>query len=140
YWRQIEADLAVPPPGAPAPMRPLAGFVDAAQAQWNGHPPDMLVVLNPLRDNARVVAWHNGGGAVLRDAGERLVFDGTSGALVATETAARSGPYATYSVLLGLHEGIFADRLLRWLYFASGLLGCALIATGLVLWSVKRRA
>lgn len=41
--------------------------------------------------------------------------------------------------LLWLHEGIFAGPLLRWLYFGSGLLGCAMIATGLVLWTVKRR-
>ncbi|MDZ4370771.1 MAG: PepSY-associated TM helix domain-containing protein [Phenylobacterium sp.] len=140
YWRQIEPNLDIPAPGAPAAMRPLAGFVRAATTQWDGHPPDMLIVLNPLRDNARVVAFHSGQGTVLRDVGERLVFDGPSGALSGRETAGRSGPHATYSALLGLHEGVFADTLLRWLYFASGLLGCAMVATGLVLWTVKRRA
>ncbi|TBU96575.1 PepSY-associated TM helix domain-containing protein [Stutzerimonas kirkiae] len=43
------------------------------------------------------------------------------------------------SVLIALHLGLFADAWLRWLYFLSGLLGCAMIATGLVLWTVKRR-
>ena len=42
--------------------------------------------------------------------------------------------------MLALHEGRFAGPVLRWLYFASGLLGCAMIATGLVLWTAKRRA
>lgn len=41
--------------------------------------------------------------------------------------------------LIWLHEGNFAGPVLRALYFASGLLGCAMIATGLVLWTVKRR-
>jgi len=41
--------------------------------------------------------------------------------------------------MLGLHEGLFAGPLLRALYVLSGLLGAAMIATGLVLWSVKRR-
>jgi len=139
FWEKISPSLDVAPAGAPAAMLPLAGFARAAQAQWRGQAPDFLVVLNPERSNAQVVAFHNGYDTVLRDVGERLRFDGVSGALIARETAAGSVPLATYSVLLGLHEGIFADALLRWIYFASGILGCALIATGLVLWTVKRR-
>jgi len=46
----------------------------------------------------------------------------------------------TYQSLLGLHEGLYAGPLLRWLYFLSGLMGTAMIGAGLVLWTVKRRA
>ncbi len=48
--------------------------------------------------------------------------------------------YATqfYQIMLGLHEGEFANAVLRWLYFLSGLLATGMIATGLVLWVVKR--
>lgn len=46
----------------------------------------------------------------------------------------------TRNVFFSLHEGRFADIWVRWLYFISGLLGCVMIGTGLVLWSVKRRA
>ncbi|THF62528.1 PepSY-associated TM helix domain-containing protein [Pseudothauera rhizosphaerae] len=42
--------------------------------------------------------------------------------------------------LVAAHYGWFASAPLRWLYFLSGLLGCAMIATGMVLWAVKRRA
>ncbi|MCW5558823.1 MAG: PepSY domain-containing protein, partial [Verrucomicrobiae bacterium] len=41
--------------------------------------------------------------------------------------------------LLSLHTGWFAGPVLRWLYFGSGLLGSGLVATGLILWTVKRR-
>lgn len=41
--------------------------------------------------------------------------------------------------MVGLHRAWFAGAGLRWLLFISGLLGCVMIATGLVLWSVKRR-
>ncbi len=41
--------------------------------------------------------------------------------------------------LFTLHRGRFAGPVLRWLYFGSGLLGCGMIATGLILWTVKRR-
>lgn len=140
YHDRISSPLDVAPAGASAEMLPMDRFVRAAAAEWNGRPPDQLVVLNPLQSNAQVVAFHSGYDTLLRDVGERLRFDGTTGALVVRETAAGTAPHATYSILLGLHEGIFADALLRWLYFASGVLGCALIATGLVLWTVKRRA
>lgn len=140
YWSRIEPDLNIAAPGVPAAMAPLQAFVQRAKDEWTGQPPDVLVVMNPLRDNARVVAFHSGSGTLFRDVGERLIFDGANGVLLSRETAAASGPHAVYSVLLGLHEGVFADTVLRWFYFVSGLLGCALIGTGLVLWSVKRSA
>ncbi|MEM1435732.1 MAG: PepSY-associated TM helix domain-containing protein [Pseudomonadota bacterium] len=43
-------------------------------------------------------------------------------------------------VMQALHEGRFSFYALRWLYFASGLLGCAMVGTGLMLWTKKRRA
>ncbi|QEI07563.1 PepSY domain-containing protein [Pigmentiphaga aceris] len=46
---------------------------------------------------------------------------------------------ATQRTMFALHEGNFANWWLRWLYVVSGLLGCAVIGTGLVLWTVKRR-
>jgi len=42
-------------------------------------------------------------------------------------------------VLYGLHIGRFADPLVRALFFLSGLSGCAMVATGLLLWAVKER-
>lgn len=44
-----------------------------------------------------------------------------------------------YDIFEHLHEGLFADIYLRWLYFISGLLGAGTIATGMVLWTVKRQ-
>ena len=39
----------------------------------------------------------------------------------------------------GLHMATFAQPLLRLALFFSGLLGCAMIASGLLLWSLKRQ-
>jgi len=41
--------------------------------------------------------------------------------------------------MLGLHLGWFAGPLLRWVCFLLGLTGSAMVATGLVLWTVKRK-
>jgi hypothetical protein len=40
--------------------------------------------------------------------------------------------------MLGLHLGWFADTGLRWVLFALGLTGTAMVGTGLVLWTEKR--
>ena len=45
----------------------------------------------------------------------------------------------TYNVMEGLHTARFANAPLRWLFFLSGLMGCAMVATGLLLWAVKER-
>lgn len=42
-------------------------------------------------------------------------------------------------VMIDLHEGHYANPLQRWVYFFMGLIGSGMIATGLILWSVKRR-
>jgi len=51
----------------------------------------------------------------------------------------RNATARAQSTLFALHEGNFAGPWLRGLYVISGLLGCAVIGTGLVLWTVKRR-
>lgn len=48
-------------------------------------------------------------------------------------------PEVFYQIMTGLHIGFFAGPILRWVYFISGLLGASMVATGLILWTVKRR-
>ena len=50
-----------------------------------------------------------------------------------------TGGDRTLSVLSDLHFAQFGSTLLRWLYFVMGLAASAMIATGLVLWTNKRR-
>ena len=41
--------------------------------------------------------------------------------------------------MIGLHAGRFAGNGGRWLYFLCGIAGTLMVASGLVLWTVKRR-
>lgn len=71
--------------------------------------------------------------------GPRLFYDARTLTLI--RRADNERPAAkTYGVLYGLHVARFADLPLRFVLAGLGLLGTAMIATGLVLWSVKRRA
>jgi uncharacterized iron-regulated membrane protein len=123
--------------GVGAPLAPLGPMVALATERWGEGGISSIDVDFPGDAAARVQIFKEGD-SPLRG-GEDLVFDGVSGNLVSESPAITSTPKAIFEVLLGLHEGAFAGTALRWLYFASGLLGSAMIATGLVLWTVKRR-
>lgn len=72
--------------------------------------------------------------------GSQLVFDGHSGALLDHPNIfGQPLPHKALWWLVGAHFAWFAGDGLRWLFFGSGLLGAVMIATGLVLWTVKRR-
>lgn len=129
--RQASADV-------PAPMADIAKMVTAAEQRWGLASVGGVQVQNPGDRNARV--------AVVRAQSTRvsttphyLLFDGSNGRLLqAKETSGAAAQ--TQGVLYGLHLGRFADALTRWLYFVVSLGGTAMVGTGLVLWTVKRRS
>lgn len=128
----------VKPAGAPAALVSLDRIVADAQARWGEGGIGALDVRNPRDAHARVIVRGNVAASPSRAAAS-LVYDGVSGEPLAEQAASESGAKAARDLLLGLHEGLFAGPLVRGLYFLSGLLGCAMIGTGLVLWTVKRR-
>lgn len=94
-------------------------------------------VRSPGDVNARVV-FRTHGDSVLEKSFHAVVYDGVTGEFIKYEPAYRSEAKTLQSVLKGLHEGTFASLPLRWLFFLSGLLGTAMIATGLILWARRQ--
>ncbi len=123
--------------GTDAPLANLAAMAAIAEAQWGPQQIRFLDIDHPGDANARVTIAHQID-SPLRSSPE-LVFNGVSGELLTDDVATSSAPHAVYETFIGLHEGLFANTSLRWLYFFSGLLGSAMIATGMILWSLKRR-
>lgn len=71
-----------------------------------------------------------------------VILDGVNGAVLAVRKAdpvEESAGSATHRVVEHLHYARFGGWTMRWLYFVSGLMGTALMATGTVLYLVKRR-
>lgn len=120
-----------------AELTSLGAIVAVAESRWGENQVRYLDIANPGDANARVSIGRQLD-SPLR-ASPELVFDGVSGELLKDNAAATSAPRTVRDTFLGLHEGLFANTLLRWLYFLSGLLGTAMIATGMILWTVKRR-
>ncbi|WP_034157077.1 PepSY-associated TM helix domain-containing protein [Sphingomonas sp. ERG5] len=121
----------------PAPLAPLAPMMAAARRQWHGAEIGYISVTHPGDRTARVAITSSPSGS-MDTRGETVSFDGLTGRPLAA-AAPRGAARLTEGVMIGLHAGRYADMPLRWLYFVSGLFGTAMIATGLVLWTVKRR-
>ena len=67
-----------------------------------------------------------------------MSFNGSTGALLSVR-GDDAPAAATRGVVYGLHIARFAEPWLRALFFVSGLAGCIMVATGLLLWAVKER-
>lgn len=125
------------PTGHPAPLASLAPLMAEARARWGEDKVGRVIVTHP-GDRAARIAIVRGDGDRVSVAPSWLLFDGVSGALLERHERA-SAAVSTWGGAYALHLGRFADPLLRWLYFMSSLAGAAMVATGMVLWSVKRR-
>ncbi|MFC3226731.1 PepSY-associated TM helix domain-containing protein [Marinibaculum pumilum] len=121
-----------------AALAPLAPMLAEAERRWGPHSTAFITIDNPGRDNARVSFYHEQ--MTVSRTRRMLRFDGASGALTAVDQDIRTGTGLFTGLLLGLHEAHFAGPVLRALFVLAGLAGTAMIATGLLLWSSKRKA
>ena len=120
------------------PQQPLAPMMQAAERQWGKNAIASIQITHPNNSQPYVEFRRTGVNGVNWSRGETLRFNALDGSPLEIEDDSNA-TVDTQRTLLALHEGIFAEWWLRWLYFISGLLGCAVIGTGLVLWTVKRR-
>lgn len=140
---QFIADVFDPPgqveaTNEPAPLVPLTGLIAKAEDQWGKGRIRNIDIRHPGDRNARVIIHENIEESLASTAG-LMVFNGVSGELLRMVPKEPSAAKGARDLFIGLHEGLFAGPVLRWLYFFSGLLGTGMIATGLLLWAVKRR-
>ncbi|MYM22071.1 PepSY domain-containing protein [Duganella sp. FT135W] len=128
--------------GALASLDPLVHL-----AETTFHTPAYAVVVNHPGDAAMTVQVYSTTspdtqeGNLLSKRG-MMKFDGVSGALLETEMPHRAPPNgarATMATLDELHRLHFAGSVIRWIYFVAGMAGTAMMATGAILFMVKRR-
>lgn len=98
-----------------------------------------LTVISPGRSGSTVEASRISD-RVLWGESDRLRFDATTGTRL--DRIPESGPtaYTTYRIVRIIHEIKFADHWLRFLFFAMSAVSTAAIATGTLVWGVKRRS
>ena len=121
-----------------APLTDLGPLLERASAAWQGAPAGSIIVSFPNDAKATVLMVRRDGDDMAVDQ-PSLLFDGVSGRLLSAPAGPPSATVQTRGVLYGLHIAHFASPLLRALFFLCGLAGCAMVATGLLLWAVKIR-
>ncbi|CAM4130186.1 PepSY-associated TM helix domain-containing protein [Acinetobacter pragensis] len=126
----------------PAPLADLTPMLLKAQQEWKDNPIGTVSVIAPNTSQAQVElrALH-GESVAHRNIYQSLQFDGVTGKDMSNENERLQNPsipMGIYNVVTTLHEARGVDIALRWLLFLSGIVGTMMIATGLILWCVKR--
>ncbi len=125
----------------PAPMISIAPLLARTQADWQTLNPNYKVtsvsINHPNTDHSLIIIDAKVDRQI-STLGVFRIYDGQTGKQL---KQSEPPPLAvtTQTVMIGLHAGRFADYWLHTLYFLLGAAGCGMIATGLVLWTVKRR-
>ncbi|MBB5709477.1 PepSY-associated TM helix domain-containing protein [Sphingomonas xinjiangensis] len=127
---------AVERTGIPAPLVPLTAIVRDAETRLGG--PVGFIEVREAGDAASQVVVSRSPASMLSSRTPSLAYAGTTGKLVWTSPVP-GGATTTAGAMIGLHAGRFADTVVRWIYFLCGVAGTLMVATGLVLWTVKRR-
>ena len=123
---------------ATAELLPLEQFITKADAHYGPGALAGLSVSNPGKADARVTARPLLGSRIELTKGEGMTFSGVTGELLQAPPPSRAS-LLTQRVMAGLHFAQFGGYPMRWLYFVCGLISCAMIATGLVHYTVKQR-
>ncbi len=126
-----------PKAGAPATSAvSLDSLVLEASRLWGGGKPFFVRVWHPGDANSYVEIRRSYDDAVTMNL-DLVHFDAATGAVLYTYTAAPV--LNAQRFISGLHFIQFRHWTLRWVYFALGLTGCLLIATGYLFWLESRR-
>lgn len=145
------ADLLTQPEHRPqthvtAPVTALDALLVQAEQQLQ-RPVSFVSVEHPGDSSAAAVAFgrfieKEGQYSLLGDGSGRVFFDAVSGVRQDLQMPGeRRGGAAqdVQSVMRNLHFAAFGGDAIRWLYFVCGLAGAAMLASGAILFMVKRR-
>ncbi|MES2026382.1 MAG: PepSY-associated TM helix domain-containing protein [Pseudomonadota bacterium] len=126
------------PANKPAQLTAIAPLLAQAEKHWNGGQASRITINNPGDANATIQVTREPE-KKLSHSQQSMQFDGVTGAYLSAIGDKESAAAETRGVLFGLHVANFANPLLRTLFFLCGLAGCAMVATGALLWGVKKR-
>ena len=95
-------------------------------------------ITNPGLSTAEIMVRPILGNRIALTKGQGMRFNGVTGEQLSGPTEMRPS-VLTQRVVSGLHFAQFGGYPMRWLYFVCGLISSAMIGSGLVLFTVKRR-
>lgn len=126
------------PANIPAKMLEISSLYEVAEQQWQSDSLTVVEISAANDINARVV-FSRHETDISYNPKDKVMVNAITGEMIHRNSL----DYPVSSIIengfTSLHEGHFADTLARWIYFITGLVGTAMIASGLVLWTTKRK-
>lgn len=140
--QQLAAELSAfiqpgKPSGEKAPLASVEHMVRQAQERWGKDNVGRVTAVHPGDAAARVAVARGEAGRVSMSP-QYMEFEGATGKLLTVRENVGAAA-ETRGVIYALHLGRFSDTATRWLYFLVSFMGTAMVGTGLVMWTVKRR-
>ncbi|WP_224991821.1 PepSY-associated TM helix domain-containing protein [Acinetobacter pittii] len=121
----------------PAQNLAIDKLLKQVQQSWGNQLLSTISVKNPNTNQAQITFLQKEDHSITRNQAQITLNASTGKVLADTRN---NSPIATLNVgVYGLHMATFAQPLLRLGFFFSGILGCVMIASGLLLWSLKRQ-
>jgi uncharacterized iron-regulated membrane protein len=125
-------------PGPAAATAPLAFYVDKAEAVIGPRRTAYVYVRDPDRANAVVEVYRERTDRVSQQV-DQIAFDRDGRVLRSLLIAEKSLPFRLQSTVAAWHWIEWGGNLVRWFYYLAGLMGAALVAAGLVVFTAKRQ-
>jgi len=140
--QQLSAELsAFTQPGKPSGQKVALASVEdmvrQAEERWGRGNVGRVNAVHPGDAAARIAVTRGDAGRVSMSP-QYMEFEGSTGKLLSVRDNVGAAA-ETRGVLYALHLGRFSDLELRWLYFLVSFMGTAMVGSGLVMWTVKRR-
>ena len=136
------SDLKGTQPGASARTVPLALLLARAQAEFSPERVANIVVRDPGRANAVVEVFgsdsHDHDPVLRRKNTPRIAFDGASGRVIRIQHG-RPLMATIADAASALHFASFGGTAMRLLYLVAGMTGAVMMATGQLVFTIKRR-
>ncbi|MGC4097135.1 MAG: PepSY-associated TM helix domain-containing protein [Nitrospira sp.] len=136
-FNELEERLERESAQSPAALASLNDMERQAHTQWSGGSTEWIQITHP-GDRHALVNVSRRADDRLALISDRVTFDGATGERLQVWKGELPA-FTTYSVLIGLHYLWFDHDGIRWLYFGMSLAATVMIATGLLLWIIKRR-
>ena len=132
-YRQVKGEA-----GDPAPTAPLKFYVDKAESLFGAGRTAYLYVRDPGRTNAVVEVYRERTERVSQQV-DQIAMDRNGTVIRSLLIKEKTPLFRLQSFVASWHWIEWGGNLARWFYFLAGLMGAAVTAAGLVVFTAKRR-
>lgn len=121
-----------------ATMQPISALYAKTQDIWPNDNLESIEVYAANDINAKVI-FSRGVTDITYNPSDEISFNGITGERIIEAELDYTVAGTIQNGFFSLHEGQFANTIARWVYIFTGLIGAGMIASGLVLWTTKRK-